>query len=667
MKSTDIRDEFAWLEQPHTKRAQAWIEREDAAARKALAGMPARERIKRRLQRLYRHTRYQAPVVRNGWYFHEKKDPSDELPLLYVQKGLRGKPRVLINPNKLSKDASVTLEAWRPSQDGALLLYALSQAGNDKKSLHVLDVRTGKLVEDAVSDAIYPLDAGDWAADNSGFWYSRGLVKPPKGEEKLHRRLYFHKLGDAYQKDRLVFGEGLPKEDMLSSQLSANRQYLLVERMVLSEEEFRSELYLCDLAQPDVFVPIIQGKRVSASGFFHRDQLYIVTNEGAPRSKAQRIALADAMRGKKPRTIIPEAKHVLAGVTAVGDTLLSVYFENAADRVYTHALDGSATRPLRLPAFSSIGFGDVEEESVEAFIILASFATPRTIYRYEVRTRKLAVFKRNSVPLPAVEFVAKQEWCTSKDGTKVPMFIVHKKGVRRNGANPTVMLGYGGFDVPLTPFFMLRQMPFLEAGGVFVVANLRGGGEFGKAWHDAGRRNNKQNVFNDFIAAAEHLIQRTYTKPERLGIMGGSNGGLLTSAVMLQRPDLFGAVASIVPVTDMLRFHKFGGGALWVPEYGNPDIPKERKWMLRYSPYHNVKDGTAYPPLLIKTSDHDDRVHPMHSYKFAARMCQANPENTVLVRVERQAGHSGGAAQSKEIEEQADMLAFFFTYLDVGE
>jgi prolyl oligopeptidase len=666
LHGTLITDAYRWLENSSDPEVQLWLRQHAERSSEYFQNLPIRNQLRDELESLNRLDTIGMPRPRNGRYFFSSRKADQDMSIFYVKEWLNGVPRVLIDQNTLSPDKTTTLSGTMISRNGKLVAYMLSSAGNDKLSIHVMDVDTGEDLPDMIPDDIYPrLEA--WNQDGSGFWYGRRDPAAPPEEAKFHKRIFFHKLGDNPKDDQLVFGKELGKESIPNIGLSLDGKYLLAGVFGQEEGQEWTEVFLKDLENPEGnFVQVIARKLGSEyRAHIHRDTLYIYTNDEAPNWKLQATSVADALSGKmKCTTLIPEGKCLLEGYELIGDSLFVNLLENVHAVVRQYDLEGTYICDIELPTLGSVGGFTYEAEGKECFFGFNSFAYPPSIFRLNLDTNEVTLFDQMKSPFDVEMLQTEQVWYSSKDGTHIPMFLVHKKGLVKNGDNPTMVYGYGGFDVSLSPGFLVDAIPFIKRGGIYAIVNLRGGGEFGREWHEAGMKTNKQNVFDDFIAAIEWLIKEKYTCTERVAIMGGSNGGLLVTAILTQRPDLVRAVVSQVPVTDMLRFHLHHGGRHWIPDYGDPDDPDMFKYLLGYSPYHNVCDGQDYPATLIMTSDGDDRVHPLHSYKMAARLLEANnSQNPILLRVELKAGHGGASAVSKGIEQEADLWAFVFDQL----
>lgn len=663
----DVADPYRWLEgDPSEPELNAWLTAQGAAARSYFDGTKGRDALRDEFKKLFERDSVDVPMPRRGRYFFEKRKADEDMAILYMSEGLDGTPRKLIDPNTLSPDKTTVLADWEPTRDGRRLMYALSKSGNDKNDIRVMDVDAGEDLPEVIPDDLYPeLDV--WNEDGTGFWYERRDPDAPENEPKFHKRVYFHRIGDDVANDTYVWGKGFPKEGIPSIRLSHCGKYLIASVYAQDADREWTETYIKETKDTEgEFVLALEREPGSLHGAsVHQDFLYVSTNQGAPKWKLVRAPVADVLAGTAVFTdVLPEAEDTLEEYAPVGDRLFVTYLHDVHTLMREYALDGTFVRDITLPALGSAGGFSREAEGKELFYLCTSFAYPPTVFRLDLESGETRIIDQIKSTYDVDTLMTEQVWCTSKDGTRVPMFLIYKKGVALDGKNPAMLYGYGGFDISLTPSYMLTSIPFIMRGGVFAIANLRGGGEFGKDWHEAGMKDRKQNVFDDFIAASEYLIKEKYTSSDRLAVMGGSNGGLLVAALMTQRPELVRAVVSRVPVTDMLRFHLHHGGRHWIPDYGDPDDPTMFEYLLGYSPYHNVKDGERYPATLVTTSDGDDRVHPLHAYKFAARVQEANAsEHPILMRVEMQAGHSGAYAISRSVEEDADVWSFVFREL----
>ncbi len=661
-------DSYRWLEKDDD-RTQEWIKEQNIFTRSFLDKISIRAGIKKRLSDLFKIDTVGIPVPRGNRYFFVERKGTEDLGILYTQEGLHGPPRVLVNPNTLSKDKTTVLKWWYPSKDGTLLTYGLSKEANDQVAIYVLNVDTGKNLLDVIPAEIYP-HFQEWAPDGKGFWYTRRHPDAPKNEEKFHQKLYFHYLGTDFNKDLMIFGETIAKEDAPGAEISKDGRYLLITVYISSSEKERTDLYLHDRQNPKKgFIPVIKGVDALFYATMHKNTLFIWTNYKAPLWKIMSVGIDKIENGiDKWKIIVPESDHKIEGLKTIKNRLFVETLENVSSRLKVYNLDGKIISEIKLPAIGSLGALTGEKGGNELFFSFSSFFIPHTIYRFDMQTGQHSLFKKADAGIDLDLFTVEQVWYQSKDKTRIPMFLIYKKGLKPNGNNPTMLYGYGGFNISMTPAFNKSIIPFLENGGLYAIANIRGGGEFGEKWHKAGMLDKKQNVFNDFIAASEWLIENKYTNSQRLAIFGWSNGGLLVAVALIQRPELFKAVIIGAPVIDMLRYHKFFGGRHWIQDYGCADNPKHFKYLLKYSPYHNVKDGGHYPAVLTVTADKDDRVHPMHAYKITARLQEANASgNPILLRVETKAGHGGAAPVYRVVDQLTDIWSFVFWQLKMGK
>ena len=674
-----VPDPYRWLEDPDSGETRAWVEAQNALTRSMLDGA-ARDTLVEELTRLFDYPRTLAALRRKEWYFFSRNPGRLNQPILYVQSGLRGDPRVLLDPNQLSADGTTALTAIAPSPDGRLLAYAVSEHGSDRQTIRIRRVEDAADLDDRIDWVKFASIA--WTSDVPGFYYLRfpepGTVPPE--DEQYFGRIYFHRLGTSQSHDVLVFEKPDQKEVVPEVHVTADDRFAVITARRGASDD--SEVYLVDRRAPGTVRPLFAGfdavyDFIEASG----DLLYFRTTRDAPLG---RIVSVDPRQGTPVvREVVPAAAHRLSTVVMAADSLVAVYLENASDRIVRFGLDGRPLGEIALPGIGSVVTIDAEADSDEILFTYTSFTTPPAgwsfrdgkLFRLKAEATQSAQpaaltpsrgFRLQAEGLgpgeagqpDAPKYVTRQVWYPSKDGTRVSMFLVHRGDLPRDGNRPVLLSGYGGFNISRTPAYDPGNFPLLDRGGIFALANLRGGGEYGEEWHRAGMLDRKQNVFDDFIAAAEYLIAEGYTRPERLAIEGGSNGGLLVGAVMTQRPELFGAVLCRVPVADMLRYHLFTVGRFWIPEYGSADDPAQFAYLLRYSPYHNVRAGVRYPRTLIMTADTDDRVSPGMAKKFAARLQAAGGGGPILIRVETKAGHGAGKPLAKIIDEEADMLAF---------
>ena len=661
---SEVADPFRWLEDETAKPVQDWMKNQDEAARASLSALPHREWLKRRLQPLlYVNTR-SAPRKRGGRYFYSEKRVDDEKSIHYVIDPGAKQPRVLLDPNRLSEDGSVSIGSIYPTNDGKLIAYMEKQNNADESTLKILQVDT---LEERTVDRIPGLryTAPSWLPDGSGFYYTwrPSGADVPETERSAHAEVRFHQLGTDPSTDAMIVPKTGDATTFIGAWVSEDGKYLLRSQR---KGWSRSQLWFKRQDSHSHF-EMLTPADAKYSAVAYKDKFYIRTDWDAPRYRVF-VATPDKPAREHWKLLVPESEEgaVLTSMDIVGGQLALRYLKNAQTELELRELDGTGRRLVPLPAIGTASSLAGREDDDEAYFSFSSFTHPTEVYRFSVRKNQRELYHRVDVPVDSKALAVRQEWFTSKDGTKVPMFVVHRKGLEYNGKNPTLLYGYGGFNISLQPSFHSTVFPWLDAGGVFVVANLRGGGEFGEQWHEAGMRENKQNVFDDFIGAAEALVAKGVTTPKRLAISGGSNGGLLVGAAMTQRPDLFGAVVCSVPLLDMLRYHKFGLGTAWIPEYGDPDMEADFRVLQRYSPYHRLSAGTDYPPLLMLSADTDDRVDPMHARKFVAQLMEVEPESNPLLRIERNAGHGGADLRRASLLRAVDQYAFLMHQLGVS-
>ncbi len=665
---TKVADPYRWLEDDVRKSADVadWVAAQNKVTNAYLHAIPEREAILKRLTELWNYEKFSTPFKVGGRYYLSKNDGLQNQSVLYVQDSLAAEPRVLIDPNKWSKDGTVALSGTAFSEDGKYVAYAVAEAGSDWNTWRVLAIDTGKVLDDELKWVKF--SGASWTRDGKGFFYSR-YAEPTPGQTfqslNLNQKLYYHRVGTPQADDVLVYRRPDHPDWSIRGEVTEDGRYLVITMRVGTDARHR--VVYKDLHEPyGTPVDLIENfdheySLVGNDG----PMLFFKTDHQAPRGRLVAIDL------RKPdenhwKAIIPQAPENLRHVNLVGNLFVADYLKDAKSQVKLFGMDGALVREVKFPGIgTATGFGGRQTDT-ETFYSFYSFATPPSIYRYDLLTGDSKLLRQAKVKFNPDDYVVEQVFYSSKDGVKVPMFITHKKGIKLDGANPVLLYGYGGFNIPMTPIFSISRIAWLEMGGVYAVANLRGGGEYGQEWHKAGTKLKKQNVFDDFIAAAEWLIANRYTRTEKLAIQGGSNGGLLVGACMTQRPDLFGACLPAVGVMDMLRFHKFTAGRFWTDDYGSADNPEEFKALFAYSPYHNLKKGTKYPPTLVTTADTDDRVVPGHSFKFTAMLqhCHAG-DAPVMARIETRAGHGAGKPTAKQIEEVGDQLAFLVKNLKV--
>jgi prolyl oligopeptidase len=661
-----VADPYRFLEDPDSEETKAWVEAQNKVSFGYLNEIPAREKIKQRLTKLWDYEKYSIPFQEGENYFYFKNDGLQNQSVLYTLKSLDGEPKVLLDPNKLSEDGTVALSGLSISEDGKLLAYGLSSSGSDWQEWKVRDVETTEDLSDHLKWIKF--SGASWTNDNQGFFYSR--YDEPNEKTKLedvnyYQKLFYHKLGTSQTEDTLIYQRPDQKEWGFGGGVTEDGHYLVIS--VWLGTDSKNLFFYKDLTNQNAEVVELIKEFEANYSFIDNDDtvFYFRTDLDAPRAK---VIAIDSKNPEKSawQEIIPEAVETLESVGILNNQFVADYLKDAHSQVKIFDLNGTFVREVELPGLGSVGGFNGKRHDTETFYSFTSYTTPPTIYRYDIVSGKSQVFRQAKVDFNPADYETKQVFYHSKDNTQVPMFITHKKGIKLDGNNPTYLYAYGGFNISITPSFSVSSLVWLEMGGVYAVPNLRGGGEYGEEWHQGGMKLKKQNVFDDFIAAAEWLIGNGYTKSDKLAIAGGSNGGLLVGACMTQRPDLFGAALPAVGVMDMLRFHKFTIGWAWVAEYGSPDNLEEFKALYAYSPLHNLKPGTAYPATMITTADHDDRVVPAHSFKFAAALQAAHTgENPVLIRIETKAGHGAGKPTAKIIEEAADKWAFLVRTLNM--
>ncbi|WNG49721.1 S9 family peptidase [Archangium minus] len=663
---TEVADPYRWLENPDSPESRQWIEAENQLTFGYLEKIPVRARIKQRMTELWDYEKYGVPWREGSRYFFSRNNGLQNQSVLYTADSLGAEPRVLLDPNTLSADGTVALAGVDITQDGNLLAYGVASAGSDWKEIRVRDVRTGKDLPDIVKWVKF--SGSSWTKDGKGFFYSR--YDEPKAGEALsgtnyYQKLYFHKLGTPQSEDVLVYERKDQKEWGFGGHVTDDGRYLVIN--VTRGTEQKNLVFYKDLKDPKAKVVELLKEWDAEYGLIGNDGplFWFQTDLDAPRGRVVAIDLRKPER-KNWKEVIPQGEETLSTVSLVNDQFLVNVMKDAHSQVRLYSRDGKPAGELPLPGLGTVfGLGGKREDT-ETFYAYSSYTSPTTIYRYDLKKGQSEVFKAPTVKFDPSQYETKQIFYTSKDGTRVPMFLSHKKGLKLDGTNPTLLYGYGGFNAPMTPGFNVANLVWMEQGGVYAVANLRGGGEYGREWHEAGTKLKKQNVFDDFIAAAEWLISNKYTSTPRLAINGRSNGGLLVGAAVTQRPDLFGVALPGVGVMDMLRFHKFTIGWAWTSDFGSAENPEEFKALHAYSPLHNLKPA-RYPAMLVHTADHDDRVVPGHSFKFtAAAQAAQTGEAPVLIRIETKAGHGAGKPTSKIIEEYTDLWAFSLHQMGLG-
>lgn len=661
-----VEDPYRWLEDDNAPDTKAWVEAQNRVTFGFLERIPERGPIKDRMTRLWNYERYGVPARQGGRYFFTRNDGLQNQSVLYVAESLDVAPRVLLDPNTLSADGTVALTGYTVSDDGRLLAYGVAVAGSDWQEWRVRDVLSGTDRPDVIRWVKF--SGASWTKDGQGFFYSR--YDEPTAEQKLTKvnyfqKLYFHRLGTPQGEDVLVYHRPDQKEWGFGGSVTDDGRYLVIS--VSQGTDPKNRVFYKDLQTPDA--PVVELLRDFDASYNFVDNdgpvFWFHTDLEAPRG---RVLAIDTRRPDRAawKELIPQSAETIQAVSTVNQQFFVNYLKDARTQVRVFGLDGRPVREVELPGLGTAGGFGGKRTDTETFFSFTSFTTPAVIYRHEPATGRSTVFRKPEVAFDPAGYETRQVFYTSKDGTRVPMFISHKKGLKLNGRNPTLLYGYGGFNISLTPGFSVANLVWMELGGVYAMPNLRGGGEYGEDWHQAGTKLRKQNVFDDFIGAAEWLVAARYTSPRHLAISGGSNGGLLVGACMTQRPDLFAAALPAVGVMDMLRFHKFTIGWAWTSDYGSPDNAAEFAALRAYSPLHQLKPGVKYPATLVTTADHDDRVVPAHSFKFAARLQEVHRGSApVLIRIETKAGHGAGKPTTKLIEEASDRLAFLVATLNV--
>ena len=654
---TEISDPYRWLEDDNSKETAQWVAAQNAVTTEYLSKIPFRAQLKQRLETIWNYPKIGVPFKKGGRYYFFKNDGLQNQSVLYVQESLEDSARVMLDPNTLSEDGTIALGGISPSPDGKYFAYAISRGGSDWNEIGIMDIESGQMLSDIIKWVKF--SGISWYKD--GFYYScydaPAQGQALSGSNEFHKVKY-HQLGKSQAEDMIVFEDKANAKRNFYANVTDDEEYLIIGE---SQSTSGNALYAKKLTDPKSdFVQIAEGYDYNYSVVDHLNgRLLVTTTKSAPMKQV--VLIDPAMPAEENwKIVIPEAEQVLESVVLVGDYIYVEYLEDANNKAYFFDYEGNKVKQLELPTLGTIGGFSGEKGDPNSFYGFTSFTFPSSVYKYDVNTHLSEVYAASTVDFNPDDFATEQLFFESKDGTKVPMFLVYKKGIKRDGKNPVLLYGYGGFDISVTPSFSVARLPFLEQGGIYASVNLRGGGEYGKKWHEAGQKMNKQNVFDDFIGAAEYLIAEKFTNSDKIAIMGGSNGGLLVGATMTQRPDLFKVAIPIVGVLDMLRYQDFTIGWAWAGDYGRSDDSEEMfRYLLAYSPLHNVKEGVEYPATLAITADHDDRVVPAHTFKFMSELqAKHKGNNPVIVRVETQAGHGAGKPTSKMIEESADMYSF---------
>lgn len=653
--TTIVADPYRWLEDQNSPETRAWIDAEQKCTEAALSSLPSRGQLTKRLTELLRTDSFEPPLERGGRYFFRKQPANQELFQIYMRRGVAAPDELLVDPSPWSADHSASAIIRSASHDGRYLIYGRREGGKDEITPIVLDVDTKNVLPDAFPSGRY--FSIELAPGNKDLYYVRVTSEGP--------RAFHHSMGSEPAQDQVIFGQNLGNEKILALQLSEDGKYLVYTIIYGSGSE-QTEVYVQNMQEHGPVLTAVSGEKALFHPTLGGDQLFVLTNWKAPHWRVFSASLAAPGR-EHWREILPEANVTIESITAAGGNLVARYIHNASSELRLFDANGRAESAISLPALGTVGGISGRWESPEFFYSFQSFNFSPTILRYEVKTAKSEVWARDNAPIDSSALEVQQVWYESKDKTRVPMFLFHKRGLKLDGSNPTLLTGYGGFDLSETPSYSPMALAWVEHGGIFAEANLRGGGEFGEEWHRAGMFEKKQNVFDDFIAAAEYLIANKYTRSSKLAIMGASNGGLLVGAAMTQRPDLFQAVVCLYPLLDMLRYQKFLMGPYWVPEYGSSDNPGQFSYLYKYSPYQHVVDGAKYPSALFITGDGDTRVAPLHARKMAARLQVATTGSNrpVLLLYDTKSGHSGGRPVNKRIEEFTDILSYLFWQLQV--
>ncbi|MGC1216586.1 MAG: prolyl oligopeptidase family serine peptidase [Phormidesmis sp.] len=675
---TLVADPYRWLEDPNSSETAHWVAEQNEVTFSYLNALPGRDQLKDRLTELWNYERYGTPFKKANRYFYYKNNGLQNQSVLYTLPMLDAEPTVLLDPNTLSEDGTVALSGTAISEDAQYIAYGLSTAGSDWVEWHVRNIETGEDTEDVIKWVKF--SGAAWTHDNQGFFYSR--YDEPNEKSKLedvnyYQKLYYHRLGTPQSEDKLIYERPDQKEWGFSGGVTEDGRYLVISVWRGTEPKnllFYKDLQASEQAEDAEVTELISEFEAQYSLIDNEGTLFwFQTDLDAPKGRVIAIDIASAGKGSgkgsdksKWQTLIPEAEETLESVGVLNHQFVADYLKDAYTQIKIFDLSGTPVKEIELPGIGSAGGFNGKRDDTETFYSFTSYTVPSRIYHYDFTTGKSTLFREPTIPFDPDAYETQQVFYPSKDGTKIPMFITAKKGLALNGENPVLLYGYGGFNISLSPAFSVSNLVWLELGGVYAVANLRGGGEYGESWHQQGIKTAKQTVFDDFIGAGEWLIEQNYTKTEKLAIAGGSNGGLLVGACITQRPDLFSAALPAVGVLDMLRFNQFTIGWAWESDYGSPQKEDEFKALYAYSPLHNLKSGTAYPSTMITTADHDDRVVPAHSFKFAAALQAAHAgENPVLIRIETKAGHGAGKPTTKQIEEATDKWAFLAHELGV--
>lgn len=660
---TKVSDPYRWMEETGSAETQSWIEAQNKLANSYFETIPQRARIRERLTELWNYERVSAPSKIGKRYIYSRNDGLQNQSVLYITDSINDPGKVFFDPNKLSTDGTAALSGSSFTEDGKLWAYGVARSGSDRTEWRIMNVETGE----HLSDTLPPNRQGGiaWLADNSGFFYQRYPAPEAGAELRAANRfpkIYFHKLGTPISEDKVIYERNDDGELTSGGLVTEDGKWYVI--FTSKGTQRMNEVHFKDLSRPDSPIVPLVAERTASWSFVGNDGpvFYFRTDKDAERGKL--VSVNVLARARVWKEVIPQAAETLNGVQMINNQFVANYLKDAYTKIKIFDKEGKHVRDVELPGIGSAGGFGGKQTDTETFYTFSSYNAPPTIYHYDMKTGKSKLFRQAQVKFNPSDYEVKQVFYTSKDGTRVPMFITHKKGLKLDGSNPTILYGYGGFNISQTPGFSVSRIVWMEMGGIYAVANIRGGAEYGKEWWANGAVLKKQNTFDDFIAAGEFLINNKYTSNKKLAIQGGSNGGLLVGAVLNQRPDLFGAALPAVGVMDMVRFTEFTVGAFWKSDYGDPKKPDEFKVLYSYSPLHNIKPGTKYPATLVTTADTDDRVFPAHSFKYAAALQAAQAgEAPVLIRIETKAGHGAGKPTAKVIEEQADIYGFLFKNL----
>ncbi len=667
---TRVEDPYRWLENPESPAARAWIDQQNRRTLAHLESIEQRPAIHKRLTQLWNYEKFGLPHREGNRYFFTRNDGLQNQAVLYTADSLEAEPQTLLDPNKMTADGTIALSGWEPSREGRLLAYGRSISGSDWQEWRVRDVATGRDLNDRIQWVKF--SAVSWTKDSQGFFYSRydePRARDPLRDVNYFHKLYYHRVGSPQTADVLIFHDPQNKDLSFDGEVTEDGRYLVM--AIRKGTDPRRRIQVKDLEKPQLPAINLFDKLDAAYTFVGNDgpRFWLLTDLNASRGRLIEVDCSvepDLDGSRALKEVLPESPDTLTQVTVIGGKLVALYLKDARTSVKVFGLDGSLERELALPGIGTATGFQGKRDATETFYSFGGFVSPPAVFRLELKTGESTLFRQPRLAFNPLDYETRQVFFASKDGTRIPMFVSHRKGLMLDGNRPALLYGYGGFNISMTPSFSATALCWMELGGVYAVPNLRGGGEYGKEWHEAGIKLLKQNVFDDFVAAAEWLIANKYTKPKRLAIHGRSNGGLLVGACMTQRPELFGAAVPAVGVLDMLRYHKFTIGWAWASDYGSADNSEEFRALHAYSPVHNVKKGTRYPATLITTADTDDRVVPAHSFKFAAALEAAHRGSApILIRIDTKAGHGAGKPTSKAIDEAADILTFLVKELSV--